>query len=88
MQEDNMAFGRPTKYWQLDPQRAGATDTDWDQAVAAGNQEYAKHMHNLCCDNCHSHVARCLNNMRYNNSSRWNMLKIGVLLMVHSRYVR
>lgn len=27
-------------------------------------------MHNLCCDNCHSHVARALNIMHYDGSTR------------------
>ena len=27
-------------------------------------------MHNLCCDNCHSHVARALNLMQYDGSTR------------------
>jgi large-conductance mechanosensitive channel len=26
---------------------------------------YKGRMHNLFCDNCHSHVAKCLNNMGY-----------------------
>ena len=29
-----------------------------------------KRMHNLCCDNCHSHVARALNLMNYDGKSR------------------
>eukprot|EP00730_Choanoeca_flexa_P018779 TRINITY_DN9150_c0_g2_i1.p1 TRINITY_DN9150_c0_g2~~TRINITY_DN9150_c0_g2_i1.p1 ORF type:complete len:203 (+),score=15.10 TRINITY_DN9150_c0_g2_i1:122-730(+) len=85
--EDNMAFGRPTKYLQLDPAKVTSSDYSWDRAVAAGSQEYMKRMHNLCFDNCHSHVARCLNHMRYNDSSSWNMIKIGVYMTLYSRYV-
>ena len=29
-------------------------------------------MHNLCCDNCHSHVARALNLMQYDGSTRFS----------------
>ena len=29
-------------------------------------------MHNLCCDNCHSHVARALNLMQYDGSTRFD----------------
>ncbi|MEE6528465.1 hypothetical protein FKM82_030799, partial [Ascaphus truei] len=43
--------------------------------------------HNLCCDNCHSHVALALNLMKYKNSSSWNMAKLCLLCLVHSRYV-
>ena len=44
--------------------------------------------HNLCCDNCHSHVARALNNMRYGNSDDWNMVKLAISMCLHSRFVR
>lgn len=44
--------------------------------------------HNLCCDNCHSHVAMALNLMRYDNSSSWNMVKLCFLMLAHSKYVR
>ena len=29
-------------------------------------------MHNLCCDNCHSHVATALNIMKYKD--RWDLI--------------
>src|SRR5689334_17642380 len=28
----------------------------------------------VSCDNCHSHVARCLDVMKYKGFSRWNMI--------------
>lgn len=39
--------------------------------------------HILCWDNCHNHVAHCLNAMRYNNFGRWNMviLAFGMFFM-------
>ena len=43
--------------------------------------------HNLCCDNCHSHVAFALNLMRYNGSSSWNMIKLAILLFFKGKYV-
>ena len=42
---DNMAFGTPTKYWQLDPKKA--TDMEWDAAVLAASQEYRGRMVSL-----------------------------------------
>ena len=42
--------------------------------------------HNLCCDNCHSHVARALNLMRYNGSTSWNMYKLGFLVLLYGKY--
>lgn len=44
-------------------------------------------MHNLCCDNCHSHVATALNLMQYGGSTNWNMVKLAVLMTWHARYV-
>ncbi|KAE9102360.1 hypothetical protein PF001_g26274, partial [Phytophthora fragariae] len=47
-------------------------------------------MHNLCCDNCHSHVAVCLEHADYGGRKRWNMVELcfwmffrGKLLLSH-----
>ena len=71
-----MAFGDPTRYIQLSPNQASALG--WDDAVHQGNEIYSERMHNLCCDNCHSHVAQCLNLMEYGGRHSYNMLTIGV----------
>ncbi|KAJ8273442.1 hypothetical protein GJAV_G00101660 [Gymnothorax javanicus] len=86
--EDNMAFGRPTKYWKLDVRkvRAGGPEA-WDRAVSEASVEYQHRMHNLCCDNCHSHVAMALNLMRYDNCSSWNMVKVCLLFLIRSRHI-
>ena len=44
--------------------------------------------HNLFCDNCHSHVARALNLMQYDNSTSWNMYKLGFLMVFRGKFVR
>ena len=44
--------------------------------------------HNLCFDNCHSHVALALNLMNYNGSRSWNMVKLALLMLLHGKYVR
>lgn len=44
--------------------------------------------HNLCCDNCHSHVALALNLMRYNNSTSWNMVTLCFFCLLYGKYVR
>ncbi|XP_063242972.1 transmembrane protein 222 isoform X2 [Bacillus rossius redtenbacheri] len=85
--EDNMAFGRPTKYWRLKPQLARGGSTGWDNAVFEASEVYKTRMHNLCCDNCHSHVALALNLMKYNGKANWNMVKLAFLMLVHGRYV-
>lgn len=85
--EDNMAFGRPTKYWQLNPKFVDGGSNNWDKAVSEASEIYKKRMHNLFCDNCHSHVATALNIMRYKNNSSWNMVKLAILTLCCSRYV-
>jgi hypothetical protein len=56
---------------QLDPAKvknipAGMTAVEaWDAAVDEANRTYCKRMHNLFCDNCHSHVCRALQTMEY-----------------------
>ncbi|KAK3736544.1 hypothetical protein RRG08_051536 [Elysia crispata] len=85
--EDDMAFGNPVKYWQLDPSKAQNGKDSWDKAVHMASEEYKHRMHNLCCDNCHSHVAMALNLMHYNGSSSWNMVKLCFLMMIHGKYI-
>jgi archaellum component FlaF (FlaF/FlaG flagellin family) len=87
--EDCMGFGNPTKYWQLDPSMVtmGNNKDIWDRAVFDASEEYKGRMHNLCCDNCHSHVAFALNLMKYNGSTSWNMVKLCFLMLVHGKYV-
>ncbi|KAG7457791.1 hypothetical protein MATL_G00231070 [Megalops atlanticus] len=86
--EDNMAFGKPTKYWQLDVSKVYANGPNaWDIAVHEASEEYKHRMHNLCCDNCHSHVAMALNLMRYENSTSWNMVNLCLLSLIHGKHV-
>ncbi|KAG7270914.1 hypothetical protein CRUP_000273 [Coryphaenoides rupestris] len=85
--EDNMGFGRPTKYWQLDVDKlCGSGASAWDKAVFDASEEYKCRPHNLCCDNCHSHVAMALNLMHYDNSSSWNMVNLCLLSLIHGKY--
>lgn len=94
-----MSFGRPVRYLQLDPAKVRACNTEeaadqttrqereWNFGVAEGNAVYRGRMHNLICDNCHSHVARCLDVMKYDGSSSWNMLKIGAWIALFGSFV-
>nr|BAB30776.1 unnamed protein product [Mus musculus] len=86
--EDNMAFGKPAKFWKLDPGQVYASGPNaWDTAVHDASEEYKHRMHNLCCDNCHSHVALALNLMRYNNSTNWNMVTLCCFCLIYGKYV-
>lgn len=81
---DNFAFGSPTRYMVFAPDQCHASA--WDEGVDSGCNEYSKRMHNLCCDNCHSHVARCLNDMKYKNVTNWDMIKLGVMMFFCGKF--
>lgn len=81
---DDMAFGNPTKYVQLDVDLSAAEK--WDEALVQGDRRYRGMMHNLCCNNCHSHVACALTNFGY-EGTEWNMVKVWWLLCTQSHYV-
>jgi hypothetical protein len=46
-------------------------------------------MHNICCDNCHSHVAAALNGMPIEaySVSRWDMIKLACLMFFRARFL-
>lgn len=58
-----LTFSAPTKFYPLDPTLC--TLASWDEGIREGNKVYKGRMHNIFCDNCHSHVAKCLNVMGY-----------------------
>ena len=66
-----------------------ATCNVWDQAVQEANQEYRGRMHNLFCDNCHSHVAYALNHagVRQYGVEKWDMVKLAVLITFRGRFL-
>ena len=82
---DAFAFGAPTRYLQckVEPEAA----VKWDQAVAAGCEMYEKRTHNLCWDNCHSHVAVCLEHAHYAGRDHWNMVELCFWMFFRGKYV-
>ena len=44
-------------------------------------------MHNICCDNCHSHVARALNNFKYKGRDNYTMIDVWWMLITRSTFV-
>ena len=56
--------------------------------MGEASEIYTGRMHNLCCDNCHSHVARALNIMEYDGSTRWNMVTLAFLMLIHGEKQR
>jgi len=63
-----LAFGAPTRYVRLAPRKG------WDAAVQSANGVYCNRMHNICFQNCHSHVATALDAVELGGWRRWNMV--------------
>ena len=90
-----MAFGKPTRALRLDISSLvpgadySAKCQKWDEAIQLANEEYRRRMHNICCDNCHSHVAFALNGMNYRayGISSWDMVKLCFLVFVRGRFL-
>lgn len=85
--EDNMAFGNPTRYLQLDERKVPGGIIEWDECITKASIAYGTRMHNLCWDNCHSHVGMALSLMNYKNSVRWNMVRLASWMFFRGSYV-
>jgi transmembrane protein 222 len=82
-----MAFGPPTRALVV---RGFEDDPDhWDGAIREANRVYRGRMHNICCDNCHSHVAFALNRAgaKAHGVERWDMVKLAALLFFKGRFL-
>ena len=89
------AFGPPAKVAPMFEYMGGDGGSEsrslWDSGVAAGSEEFRHRMHNLICNNCHDHVAECLNVMRYPVPAwawapRWGMISVWLYMLLHGRY--
>nr|CAG4642888.1 EOG090X0GY7 [Evadne anonyx] len=85
--EDNMAFGSPTKYIQLEINKVPGGVTAWDRAVHEASEEYKNHTHNIFSDNCHSHVALVMNMMNYPGKRNWNMVSLCWQIIIKGKYI-
>lgn len=77
--------GAPTRYIILDPSKC--RDLDWDSAISQGCEIYSHRMHNIFCDNCHSHVAKCLNIMGYGDKKSFDMVNLAVWVFFNGSFV-
>lgn len=84
-----MAFGPPTRALKIDISDLPGGETAWNEAISHSNQIYRGRMHNLFCDNCHSHVAYALNSMgiRAYGISSFDMVKLCFLLFFRARFL-
>jgi transmembrane protein 222 len=87
--EGRMAFGAPTRYLKIDIGDLPGGAWAWDEALKEANRIYEGRIHNICCDNCHSHVCTALNHMDLSayGISKWNMIKLCFLIFFRARFV-
>ena len=84
--EDNMAFGKPVKYWQIDIEKEGIAPEQWDKAINESCEEYKNRMHILCWDNCHSHCSYALSSMKLRQRN-WNAFDTWFFMSLNSKYI-
>jgi len=87
VKEGSMVFGDPTRYLQLDPERALSPTQTFDQGVHIGSREFCRLKYNFLFQNGHSHVARCLNLMQYDGHCKWSALDVAWLMLWRGRHV-
>lgn len=75
------------RYIQLDPKLVLGGVHDYDDAVVKASVVYGTRMHNLFCDNCHSHVALALSLMKYKQSTHYNMVFLAAWIFLRAKYV-
>ena len=76
---NDFAFGSTVKYLQLD---IDPEDYErFNKCLKEADKCYRGRMHNIFCDNCHSHVARVLNNFKYRGRENYNMVTVAWMLV-------
>ena len=59
----------------------------FDACIEMADEVYRSRMHSLCCDNCHSHVARVLNEYGYRGRDNYTMVSVWWILVTKGKYV-
>eukprot|EP01126_Amoeba_proteus_P019766 TRINITY_DN2025_c0_g1_i10.p1 TRINITY_DN2025_c0_g1~~TRINITY_DN2025_c0_g1_i10.p1 ORF type:complete len:117 (+),score=14.44 TRINITY_DN2025_c0_g1_i10:435-785(+) len=89
-----MGFGPVTRYVQVETRDFLKMEHNneekgrkWDCAVDEASAQYDEEMHNLLCNNCHSHVAVVLNDVQYLGYTSWNTVALILLVFFLGRFV-
>ena len=81
--DDTLAFGSITRYIELD-----IVDTvEWDNSIKKYNLIFENKFHSLCFNNCHSHVAYILQDVKYKQRSHWNMVILAAWVFFFGKFV-
>uniref|UniRef100_A0A7S2K0K8 Transmembrane protein 222 n=1 Tax=Leptocylindrus danicus TaxID=163516 RepID=A0A7S2K0K8_9STRA len=85
-----MAFGPVTRVLCVDDIVNYGGAEVWDKAIYDANDVYRGRVHNLFCDNCHSHVGNALNRLdglQIFGFKKFNMVNLCLILFVRGRFV-
>ena len=87
--DGRMAFGAPTRALRINVQEPNVSAEQWNEAIKNANGVYSTRMHNIFCDNCHSHVALALNQMKISafGIQKWDMVKLAFLMFFRARFL-
>mmetsp|Transcript_1401 Transcript_1401/g.1908 ORF Transcript_1401/g.1908 Transcript_1401/m.1908 type:complete len:161 (+) Transcript_1401:264-746(+) len=83
--DGRLAFGEATRTLLIHVEDSEL----WDRSIREANEVYRGRMHNICCDNCHSHVANALNRMSVKayGIRNWDMVKLAFLVFFKGRFL-
>ena len=82
-----MLFGEPSRYVRLVSFGDDASRKRWDDAIEQADNEYARHIHMMGCGHdCHSHVARVLNLLRYGGCAVHNKVELAAAVFFCGRH--
>lgn len=86
-----MAFGEPTRALRINVDDLPGGPAQWDEMIQEANRVYSGRVHNLVCDNCHSHVACSLNKMQLrsplSHTANWDMVKLCFMVFFRARFL-
>ena len=82
-----MLFGEPSRYVRLVSFEDDAARRRWDDAIEQADNEYVRHIHMMGCGHdCHSHVARVLNLLRYGGCAVHNKIELAAIVFFCGRH--
>jgi len=91
--DGRMAFGAPTRALRIEMKDEipgdGRSADLWDASIGEANEVYRGRMHNIFCDNCHSHVSNALNRVpvKIYGVQKWNMVNLASVIFFRARFL-
>jgi len=87
-----MGFGNVTRYFEVKSQHLKLkTQSEavkiWDSAINEASAEYDEMLHDLLCNNCHSHVSRALNEVEFFGFTSWNTFLLIFFMFFNGKFV-